>query len=85
MALTGRVIFSAYPYNGKGDPTSATIGRMQSLPSALTNFYAAPPGTTAGNNITINSIVELLPTGLNQPSKKFYTPSTTTELQDNGN
>jgi len=84
MALTQRVIFNSYPFNGEGKQDTGVMGVTQNLPSALTRFYTAPAGTTAGNSITISSIVELLPVGLNQQPKKFYTDSTTTQLGSNG-
>lgn len=84
MALSGRVIFSSYPYAGYGNQ-SPTQGRAESLPSALTYFEGVPAGTTAGNNIIMASCVCLLPSGLNQKPTKFYTPSTPAELQTNGN
>jgi hypothetical protein len=77
MALSGRVIFSSYD-------GSNTNGRMKSLPSALTTFTALNPAQTQGG-ITVNTMVELLPTGLNQKKMVYYTPSTTSDLQTNGN
>lgn len=33
------------------------------------------------NNIQMNSVIELLPTGLNQPSTKYYSPLTPSQVQ----
>lgn len=84
MALTSRVIFSSYPYNGQGNPADGTSGRSENLPAGLTKFYAAPAGTMAGDNVSIASFVELLPTGVRNYSIKYATPSTVAQLQSNG-
>lgn len=88
MALTGRIIASIYRIgqNDLKNPagTPAVQGISHSLPSAQCAFYALPAGTTA-NGVTMASIIELLPTGLNQPVKKYYTDSSISSLQTNGN
>lgn len=78
MALTGRVLFSHYENNG---PTN---GRAISLPSALTAFSDLSTARTIAG-ATINAIVELLPTGLVQAKRTYYTPSTAAQLQSAGN
>lgn len=55
--------------NADGAPASA--GRLHSFPSGLTFIEPAPAGTVAAG-VTMLSIINLLPTGLNQPSKKYY-------------
>jgi len=82
MALTGRIVASIYRYNAYDIPNAAP-GRTNSFPSAGCFFYQAPLGITS-NGVTINSIIELLPTGLNVPSTKYYTDSTITQLNSNG-
>lgn len=52
----------------------ATQGILHAFPSELVRFYTAPSGTTA-NGVTMASIIALIPQGLNQPEKKFYTPT----------
>lgn len=42
---------------------------------AQLKFYPAPLGTTA-NGVTMNAIIEELPTGLRVNSTKYYTDST---------
>lgn len=90
MALTGRIIASIYRINqydlknSSGAPASA--GKSESLPSAMCLFYPVPGTTTVtAAGVTMNSIIELLPTGLNQQSTKYYTDSTVAQLQTNGN
>lgn len=90
MALTGRIIASIYRKNqydlksAIGAP--ATQGIDESFPGALCLFYPVPPtNPVTANGVTMASIIELLPTGLNQPSTKFYTDSTVAQLQTNGN
>jgi hypothetical protein len=53
------------------DGAPASQGILRSFPSALTQMYPAPAGTTAAG-VTMQSIIELLPTGLNQPAVKYY-------------
>lgn len=55
--------------NAAGNP--ATMGVLMSFPSGLIFIEPAPAGTTA-NGVTMQSIISLLPTGLNQPSNKYY-------------
>lgn len=50
-----------------------------SFPSAGTIFYAPQPAVIA-NGVTMNSVIEVLPTGLNQPSKKFYSADSVSTL-----
>lgn len=78
MALTGRVIFSSYNSNGQD-----RMGTSRSFPSGLALLSSVPGGITVGQ-ATCNSIVEILPTGLNQVSKKYYTPSSVADLASNG-
>lgn len=68
--------------NPAGNP--ANQGVPHSFPVGLTHFYPAPTNTVA-NGVTMASIIELLPTGLNQPSNKFYTPDTVTALNTASN
>lgn len=58
----------------------ATMGVPHSFPSALTKFYPVPyPGIVA-NGVTMVSVIELLPTGLNQQPDKFYTADSVSTL-----
>jgi hypothetical protein len=89
MALTGRVIFHAYRKNqydlknAAGNP--ATQGVPRNLPAALCILSPAPASTTA-NGVTMNSIIELLPTGLykNGQSTCYYSADTVATLNTNG-
>lgn len=85
MALTGRIIASVYAINGVPYKEVGTVnGRTHSLPSADCVFYPAPAGETA-EGVTINSIIVLLPTGSRSTGTTYYTDSTVTQLQTNGN
>lgn len=85
-ALTNRIVFSAYRKNqfdlnsALGVP--AIQGVSQNLPNALCNIYPAPANTIA-NGVTMQSIIEELPTGLykNGQSTKYYTPTDIATLQ----
>jgi hypothetical protein len=46
--------------------------------------YPAPSGTVA-NGVTMNSIVEVAPTGLNQVPVLFYTTSTVAQVNTAAN
>lgn len=89
MALTGRVIFHAYRKNqydlknAAGGP--ATQGVPRNLPAALCNLEPAPVNTTA-NGVTMQSIIELLPTGLyhNGQPTIYYSADTVATLNTNG-
>jgi len=63
--------------NSTGAP--ATQGVPHSFPSAGTIFRPAPAGTVACG-VTMNSIIEVLPTGLNQNSKTYYSADSVATL-----
>lgn len=48
-------------------------------PSAGTSFIGISPAITIGN-FTINAIVEILPTGLNQKPRRYFTDATVATL-----
>lgn len=89
MALTGRVIFHAYRKNqydlkdAAGNP--AISGVSTNLAGALCNLSPAPANTLA-NGVTMQSIIELLPTGLykNGQSTIYYSADTVATLNTNG-
>lgn len=89
MALTGRVIFHGYKknqYDLKSAPgVPATQGVPLNLPAALCVLSPAPANTTA-NGVTMQSIIELLPSGLyhNGQSDKYYSADTVATLNTNG-
>ena len=75
--------FYAYQIDSPGGQTTiqSPNGAYQSLPSALSRIYAAPAGTTAGvNAVTILSIVETFPQGLNVKGTKYYTDTAAATL-----
>ena len=59
--------------------TPATQGIAQSFPSSLCTISAAPPGTVI-LGVTQVSVIEVLPTGLNQPSNYFFSAQTVSAL-----
>lgn len=89
MALTGRVIFHGYRKNqydlknAAGGP--ATEGVPFNFPGALCELRPAPANTTA-NGVTMQSIIELLPSGLqrNGQSEFYYSADTLATLNTNG-
>lgn len=85
MAVTGgRITASIYRINDSDIKFPGTItGRTENFPNVGVLFYDTPPGTMA-NGLTMNAIIEVLPTGLTVPSKKYYTPSTAAQILSNG-
>lgn len=74
-------IYAFQPPNGSYTYTQGTQGVLNSFPSAGTRFYPAAAGTVASSaEVAMNSVIELLPTGLNTNSFKFWTPATVTDL-----
>ena len=73
----GRAVGFGRPLRGLNNAlgTPATQGIGQSFPSALCVISAAPPSTVV-NGVTQVSLIEVLPTGLNQPST-FYSSAQT--------
>lgn len=61
----------------------ANQGVQMSFPSAGTIFYPIPQGFTSSNvfnNATTQTIIEVLPSGLNQPSLYYFSSETTAAL-----
>lgn len=87
MALTGRLLSSSYRKDQYDQKSSigapATMGVLLNLPAALCIPRPAPANTVA-NNVTMLSIVELLPTGLNQQSTFYYVADSVATLNTNG-
>ena len=85
MAVTwGRITASIYAINGTDIKFNTAItGRTNNFPNVGVLMYDAPPNTLA-NWITMLAIIEVLPTGLNQPSKKYSTNATVATLLSNG-
>lgn len=64
MAGTGRIIASIYKQGTYNFP--GVTGRLNNFPGALTHLYPAPAGTTV-NGVTMQTVVQLLPSGLTTP------------------
>ena len=82
MALTGRVLASIYR-KGNNNLATGAMGRLHSFPSAKTIIRPADLGTVA-DTVTMNSVITLLPEGLNQGNKDYYTDATVAQLGTNG-
>lgn len=54
-----------------------------SVPSVGTEFIGISPAITIGN-FTINAIVSILPTGLNQKPRRYFTDATVDTLNTGG-
>ena len=64
--------------------TPATSGIAYGFP--VTTFAAYPaPANTVANGVTMNAIVEVAPTGLNQVPVLFYTTSTVAQINSAAN
>lgn len=67
--------FYAYQYDAPGGQTTVKSpnGMYVSLPSAGTVIRQAPANTTAGvSSVTILSLIDVLPTGLNVKKTTYY-------------
>lgn len=62
-----------------GTRIPATMGIPHSFPSQGVRSYPVT-GTVTANGAAMNSIIALLPQGLNQPEKLFYTPLTVAQI-----
>ena len=62
----------------------AAGGEPNTFASAAVHIY--PTTETGGiNNIQLNSIIQILPTGLNQQSTKYYSAESVSALQTKAN
>ena len=57
----------------------ANMGVSHSFPTQGIRFYPVQ-GTVTANGVVMASIIALLPQGLNQPEKLFYSPSSVATL-----
>lgn len=85
MALTGgRIAATIYNINGNDLPFgTANNGRLNNFPNVGVLFYATPPGTLSAG-VTMNAVIEVLPTGLRTSSNKYQTDSTVATLLSAG-
>ncbi len=89
MAMTGRLITSAYRKNQYDLKNPAGNPATQGVPINLTNQFcnvSPAPANTVANGVTMLSIIELLPPGLykNGQSTYFYSADSVATLQTNG-
>lgn len=89
MAMTGRLITWVYRKNQYDlkDPAGhpAAQGVPVNFTNSLCNIFPAPANTVA-NGVTMQSIIELLPSGLyhNGQSDRYYSADPIATLQSNG-
>ena len=62
----------------------ATQGVQFSIPVQGT-VISPVNGSVTANGATINSVIEVLPTGLNQPKQKFFSSETVSALSTKAN
>lgn len=84
--MAAHVLYTAYgeaqvfdKLNGGWQGFAYNSGTYRSDASETTTFIGISPAITIGT-FTINAIVEVLPFGLNQKSRKFFTDSTVATL-----
>jgi hypothetical protein len=58
----------------------ATMGVPNSFPSQGVRSYPITTAAVTANGVVMNSIIALLPTGLNEPEEKFYTDRTVAQI-----
>lgn len=77
-------IYAVQPPLGSYTYVGTNEGVTNSFPVEGTRFFEAKAGTTA-NGVTMNSIIELLPTGLNVHSFKYWSAATVATLNTAAN
>ncbi len=70
--------------NGGWQGFAYSSGVVKSIPVVGTVFTAISPAQTIGN-FTVNSIVEVLPTGLNLHGRKYFCDATASTLNTAAN
>ena len=83
MSLTNRIVANVYGIDAYDVSKGVANGRKNYFPYVGTLIYDAPINTTY-MGVTVNSVVELLPTGLQVDSKKYYCVETVATLVTNG-
>jgi hypothetical protein len=89
MAMTGRLITSAYRKDAYDLKDPAGNPAVQGVPINLSNNFCnitPAPANLKANGVTMNSIIELVPSGLyhNGQSTRYYSADTVATLQTNG-
>jgi hypothetical protein len=83
MALTSRIVANVYGIDAYDVSKGIANGRKNYFPNTGNLIYDAPINTTY-MGVTVNSVIEMLPTGLVVDSKKFYCVETVAQLVTNG-
>lgn len=83
MAGTNRIIASIYRLGSGYDFPGAT-GRLNNFPGSLTRMYPLTPTEVTGGGVTLQTVIELLPSGLQTPGTaalKFYAAADVATIQ----
>lgn len=72
-------LIAASVYGIDGNALSSSHGRPMAFPSLGITVDTAAPGTVYAG-VTCLSVIQVLPTGLNQPPVKYYTAKTVAEI-----
>lgn len=83
MALTSRIVANVYGKNAYDISKGTAYGRKEYFANTGNIFYPAPIDTTY-MGVTVNSVIEVLPTGLVVDSDKYYCVETIAQLVSNG-
>ena len=85
MALTGRIVANVYGKNGNALDKQGGIanGRINYFSNTGNQFYTAPTGTTF-SGVTVNSVIEVYPTGLKVNPDLYYCVESIATLVTNG-
>lgn len=73
-------LFAASIYRIGRNNVGTVQGSSSAFSPATIRAYAAPAGTTGAGNVTMNSIIQVLPGGLNQQATLYYTPMTVAQI-----
>lgn len=83
MALTQRIVANVYGIDAYDVSKGTAYGRKNYFSNTGNLIYDAPINTTF-MGVTVNSVIEVLPTGLQVDSKKYFAVETVAQLVTNG-
>lgn len=81
MAGTGRIKASIYRHGINNFP--GATGRFQTFPGNMTHLYPVPQPLTV-NGVTMQTVVALLPSGLQTPADQqllYYSAASVTDIE----
>ena len=79
MAVKGSSIFTVSVYGANGTGFGSTQGNPMSFPSGQVMLRAMVPAVNY-QGVNCNTIIQVLPTGLNVSQPQYYTDKTITQL-----